>query len=149
MIYVEGKCPACGGRLHVVTPADRDIRSSLLVPLTARVECLDGCVDKDAAAKVLNLDHRHVVEWRDRTDDDEPGDDDDRSSSYRGGDPTPVDWSIEHPVTCRLDGKRILDCPVHGLVAEAEGIEERGRYFIELDDDSPWGFTTEEVPADG
>ena len=127
MLYIEGKCPACGGRLRVVTPTDRDTRrSSPLVAMTARVECLEGCANKDAATKVLDLDHRHVLDQTDNG------------------------WSIEHPVTCRLDGKRLTDCEAHRLVsADLNGRDPgvRGRFYVELSDESPWGFTTEAVTA--
>lgn len=117
---VTAKCPACGRRT---------------LGLHGQIVQCDNndCPDRVAAVKVLNqLSHRHIVEWR--------GDPDDP-------------FGLEHPVTCRLDGKRLLDCTVHRLLAKFDldelGTRQRGRFYIELDADSPWGFTTEEVPDAG
>lgn len=68
-----------------------------------------ACPDRLAAYKVLHLDHRHVVDY---------------------GDTGP---SIEHPVTCRLGGKSLHDCPVWRAVLADGDIGARGRYYVELE----------------
>lgn len=110
---VHGRCPACG---HQGLVLEWDGR-----PRCSRVMC----PDPDAAAKVLNLDHRHVLEVR------EDG------------------WSIEHPVVCRLDDRRLLDCTVHRMVQQDLDGRERpshpGRYWI-----NPLpagGFGTEKIES--
>lgn len=71
------------------------------------------CTNRFAADKVLKLDHRHVAEYRDSG------------------------VSIEHPVTCRLDGKSLHDCPTWNAVQDDHDTNDvtRGRYYVELGDD--------------
>lgn len=112
---VVGKCPACGRRSLILTPDGR--------PLCWAPECPDDA----AAAKVLELDHRHVLELR-----------------------NDGSWSIEHPVTCRLDDRSLIDCAVHANVVAAmshatEPITGPGRFYLTLDYDSPRAIVTTPV----
>lgn len=67
------------------------------------------CPRRTAASELLGLDHRHAVDVR------------------------PGEWSMEHPVVCRLD-RSILDCPVHALVTDVMATDAKypGRYRVEL-----------------
>lgn len=108
---VWGRCPACGNRS---------------LGLHGQVVQCDhrGCPDPLAAAKTLDLDHRHVLDVRDDG------------------------WSIEHPVACRLD-RRLLDCTVHRMVQQDLDAREpsgvTGRFYVTPDPIAPGGFTTERL----
>ena len=85
---------------------------SLFLGSGGYIKCSRGdCPNPSAASDVLDLDHRHVVEL-----------------SNSG-------WSVEHPATCRTNGKRLLDCAIHRRVDKAceDGPPYRlGRYSVEM-----------------
>lgn len=120
---VEGRCPACGQQTLLLNPSTP--YGTVGHPKALWCGNID-CPDPYSARKVLNLDHRHVLEVSDD-----------------GG------WSIEHPVTCRLDHRRLLDCTVHRMVQQDLDGRERpshpGRYWI-----NPLpagGFGTEKIES--
>lgn len=72
------------------------------------------CPDPGAADAMLHLGHCHVVEF-------------DALRPHR--------FHLEHPVTCRLNGRRLLDCHVDAALAALSGPPRPpGRWAVELVD---------------
>lgn len=124
IVPLQGKCPACGSPLCTSDRPDRPEEATE----RAAIRCVGmghGCPDPYAATKVLLLDHRHVADYRNDG------------------------VSIEHPVTCRLDGKSLHDCAVWEAVRSDDDViaVTRGRYYVELGEDGLPSLTPE-APKD-
>ena len=47
-------------------------------------------------------------------------------------------WAIEHPRSCREDGKSLLDCPVtHAAQLSVIKSNTTGRFYVEVQPDDP------------
>lgn len=109
---VKGVCPSCG-------------EAELRLTEDGHVWCAErGCPGPYTVANLL-VDTAHYVDVVDN------GWDESDSLSY--GQVSGGEWSMEHPLGCRVAGRRLLDCEVHRLivaVADAGTLPMSGRYKV-------------------